>query len=612
MNKNEISVFQKRDFLEGTKPFEEVYKYMDDRFELDRAVERMSDLAKVVGVRNFKKLFKSYCDARKRSENPDYVENSSDFDGQEIELNTGRWAADDSGITRESAFGMDIACVHPLLPVQRLVNIDSGIEKLKIAYRKGKNWRYIISDRQQLASANRIVGLSDYGVAVTSETARYLVQYIHDVENLNYEKIPENKSVGRLGWIGQEGFSPYVDNLTFDGDLSFKHFFDAVSQKGSFEEWLKLCRDIRKGNIYARIILAASFASVLVEPCGALPFFVHLWGGTGTGKTVGLLLAASVWANPEMGRYIHTFNSTAVAQELSAGFVNSLPLIIDELQIQRDKSDFDNIIYQLAEGVGKNRGAKTGGLQQIQTWNNCILTTGEQPISSNYSGSGAINRIIELSCEEIRLFNDPIKTADLVKKNYGFAGKMFVEKLQDPKVMEQAKETQKRVYKQLSNGDTTEKQALSASLILTADILSELFIFKDKVYINMNDIAQFLATKSDASQNERAFEWIMEWIAQYSIRFAENSELKLDRWGKFEGEDTVCIIRSVFDRACRDNGFNSKSFLTWLRSKNMIEVSGKGFTKSKRIDGVPCNCIVLNMEGKSSIFDDDKRETLDF
>ena len=92
--------------------------------------------------------------------------------------------------------------------------------------------------------------------------------------------------------------------------------------------------DIRiERNPCARIMLAASFASALVEPCDCLPFFVHLWGGTESGKTVALMLAASVWASPLMGDYIRTFNSTAVAQELTAGFVNSLPLCYDELQI---------------------------------------------------------------------------------------------------------------------------------------------------------------------------------------------------------------------------------------------------------------------------------------
>ena len=90
-------------------------------------------------------------------------------------------------------------------------------------------------------------------------------------------------------------------------------------------------------SVPARIMLAAGFASVLVEPCGGLPFFVHLWGNTEGGKTVALMLAASIWANPRLGEYVHSFNGTEVTQELSASFVNSMPLILDELQILKEK-----------------------------------------------------------------------------------------------------------------------------------------------------------------------------------------------------------------------------------------------------------------------------------
>ena len=78
---------------------------------------------------------------------------------------------------------------------------------------------------------------------------------------------------------------------------------------------VRACQKVRSGNVFPRLILAASFASVLVKPLGGLPFFLHIWGGTEVGKTVGLMLAASVWANPEVGRYIHTFNSTSVGRE---------------------------------------------------------------------------------------------------------------------------------------------------------------------------------------------------------------------------------------------------------------------------------------------------------
>ena len=72
------------------------------------------------------------------------------------------------------------------MPVLRLVNIDTGAEKLQIAYRKGKQWRKVIAEKGVLASANKILELANVGVAVTSESAKHLVQYFYDLESLNY------------------------------------------------------------------------------------------------------------------------------------------------------------------------------------------------------------------------------------------------------------------------------------------------------------------------------------------------------------------------------------------------------------------------------------------
>ena len=84
-------------------------------------------------------------------------------------------------------------------------------------------------------------------------------------------------------------------------------------------------------------MLAASFASPILSLVGSLPFFVHLWGvDSGTGKTVGLMAAASVWGNPALGSYIQTFNATQVGHERTAAFLNHLPMCIDELQLTKD------------------------------------------------------------------------------------------------------------------------------------------------------------------------------------------------------------------------------------------------------------------------------------
>ena len=593
----DIKVYTKDDFLNSTKPFEDVYRFIEDRFTHARELEKMSEVAKAVGVRNFKALYKDYTVSLKTAIRDQKADNVTNFDGQELELETGGWIADDYGITKETAFGEIEACVHPILPVRRLVNVDSGIEKLKIAFRKGRMWRSLIAERKVLASSNKIVELADYGVSVTSENAKWLVRFIHDIENLNYERIPEFNSVARLGWIPGQGFSPYVEDLVFDGDVAFKHFFEAVKGCGSFKRWKEEMLKIRCGGIHARIMLAASFASVLVEPCNGLPFFVHLWGGTETGKTVALMLAASVWANPEMGKYIHTFNSTQVAQELSAGFVNSLPLILDELQIIKDKKDFDNLIYQWAEGVGRMRGQKQGGLQQTNTWSNCILTTGEQPILTGSSGGGAVNRIVQINCENIKVFEDPVRTVDVIRKNYGFAGKKFVENLKDEENLKMARELQKMYYKDITETDTTEKQALAASLILTADTLAELWIFNDNKALTYTEIQPYLSTKDEVSNNKRGLDFLYEWLAQNKKKFDESEDNYTDCWGRITDEN-ACIIRSVFDKHVTENGFNSISLLSWLKSTGKIIYSGKGYTKNVRINKISCACVCLKLESE--------------
>ena len=189
---------------------------------------------------------------------------------------------------------------HPIMPLERLVNIESGEERLKLAYKKARVWRSIIVEKSVIASSSSILQLAANGIMVNSENAKALSTYILEMEQLNYDLIPEQKSVGRLGWISDHGFSPYVDDLVFDGETNFKHIFNAVKPEGSRNAWLYAMQDLRKEKSPGRLFLAASFASAILEPCGLLPFFLHAWGGTETGKTVGLMIGASVWACPKM------------------------------------------------------------------------------------------------------------------------------------------------------------------------------------------------------------------------------------------------------------------------------------------------------------------------
>ena len=596
--KNEIAVipeYTADDFYNSSEPYSFLYQYKDDKFLLGQMREKLKARAAKVGVKGFVGLWNAYLETINQQRGIS-MDNATQFDGQEIELFSGQYICDEYGVSMTDKYGYEqVVCRHPVLPVERLVNIDSGEERLKLAYKKGRAWRSIIVEKSVIASSSSILQLAANGIMVNSENAKALSTYILEMEQLNYELIPEQKSVGRLGWVGEHGFSPFVDDLVFDGETNFKHIFNAVKSEGSRNAWLYAMQDLRKEKSPGRLFLAASFASAILEPCGLLPFFLHAWGGTETGKTVGLMIAASVWACPKLGEYCTTFNSTLVGQEMTASFLNSLPMCIDELQIQSSAGirDFDRIIYQLTEGVGRTRGAKTGGLQKMNTWKNCIITNGEHPISNANSGGGAVNRVIEFECDE-KVYSDLVGICAVIQSNYGFAGREFVEYLQTDGAFDRVNALQKEYYRELLKSDSTDKQAASASAILAADHIATELIFKDGNNLTVADLEKIMAKKKEVNVNNRALEFIYELVERNPNRFKANEfgEYQGEVWGKSE-ETCIYIIKSVFDREMGNGGFNSTAFLAWAKRNDIIITDNGKRTKKARITGSATNCVCI-------------------
>ena len=597
----QVPQYTKEDYLRGQEPFEWLYAYKSNKFALAQAAELIRAQAGSVGVKNFMTLWKAYLSSIQESkEFP--CDNTTDFTGQPVELNCGEWIADDYGVHCVDHFGNEIeACNHPIMPIKRLVNVDTDAEKLVLAYKKrGGNWRTVTVEKKVLASTTSIIALSEYGIAVNSENARALIRYLADIENLNLEIIPEVKSITRLGWIEDYGFSPYADELIFDGDVSFKHFYESVRAKGCFEKWCNSINEIREKNSIVRLYIASSFASVLVKEFGSLPFFVHLWGGTEAGKTVALMAAASVWANPSMGEYIHTFNSTAVGHEVSATFVNNLPLMIDELQIIGERKKFDELIYTLSEGVGRKRGNTNAGLRKIGTWQNCILTTGEKPITNSSSGGGAVNRIVEIDCKDEKLIENPMEFLSKIRLNYGHAGKIFVEHLQTEEGRELAEKLQRINYINLTaDGQITDKQAMAASIILTADALANDWIFRSKVRLTKDDIKPHLSTKRSVSVNIRALEFLYDYVSINIAKFSSDREYTGEVWGVCDDE-CIYIIKAQFDKILENEGYSPTAFLSWAKSNNIINTEYGRTTKNKRVNGGLARCVCL-YRGKDEI-----------
>lgn len=589
--------FEKDDFL-TTTPYEALYAYHKEPFTHAAKMEELAAYSVSKGFKGFKTMYKKYVESLKAQSGTIYIDNVTNFTNQPLELNAGDWEADDSGIFKKNGYNDEVACPHPIMPVERLVNIDTGEEKLQLAFRKGTIWRKIIVSKTVLASSNKVTELAGSGIAVTSQNARAFIQYISDMENMNYYLIPEKKSIGRFGYIPDEGFSPFVDGLIFDGDANFKAMFQTVRSRGSETKWLETAAEVREMSTTVKIILAASFASVLLEPLNCLPFFVHLWGvDSGTGKTVALMVAASVWGDPAVGAYVKTFDGTVVGMEKTAAFLNNLPFCLDELQLAKDskgRTTFD--VYKLAQGVGRTRGNRSGGVDLTPTWRNCILTTGESPLTGMASGAGAVNRVIDIECKSAQaVIKDGMRISGAVKRNYGFAGRKFVERLYQPGVIDQVSERYRELFRILSDRDTTEKQAMAAAAIILADELACQWIFSGQQPLTIEQVSEFLASKAAVSAGDRGYKYLCDWVTQNSNKLCGRSENpNIEVLGALE-DGRAYIIRSVFERILQDAGYSTAAMISYLKQSNLIETRGRANTKGKRINGIPTECFCLRL-----------------
>lgn len=488
-------------------------------------------------------------------------------------LNCGPWLANDGGVSIFDQQRSSItACPHPILPVERLRNIQTGKEKIVLAFKRDRQWTEQTFRKDLISSANKIVELSNYGILVTSENARALVKYLSDVEARNMEDIELRESSSKFGWINGR-FLPYDSGgIEFDADTDFPQLASAITENGSYRTWLNHILDLREqGSFHVRVMMAASFASVLLKKLGALPYIIDLWGGTEAGKSVAELVACSIWADPGANKYIGDFKSTETALEARADALNNLPLILDDTAktSKRIKDNFEGFVYDITSGKGKSRSDRSLGLQQEKTWQLVTITTGETPINGFVQQGGAINRILELHVDD-KLFKDPRKTADLVRENYGFAGRLFTQVITtiDP---EELLKDYNGIIDEITEvaGEAMQKQALSLATILLADRIATDYIFFDGLYIAPKESLCMLSNPDDVNGNKRCYQYIVDEIFMNQSRF--DPDVNTEQWGILDTDKGIAyLFPAALQNLCENGHFSKSSFISYCLKEGLM------------------------------------------
>lgn len=196
-----------------------------------------------------------------------------------------------------------------------LENIETGEQKIELLYYKPnkKEWKILKVDKNIINNKQNIVTLGNRGLPITSGNSKEWVDFLSQLEQENYDKIPTIQTIDRLGWVDDETFIPYVSKeVVLDAEENSMSWLAGYKTSGKIETWVEVMQPLRNNDIF-RVVLASGFVPPLLRYIGSRTFIVNLWGSSKSGKSANLYASLSAWGNPEELKV--TFNSTLVGFE---------------------------------------------------------------------------------------------------------------------------------------------------------------------------------------------------------------------------------------------------------------------------------------------------------
>ncbi len=593
---------QKKTFLLSDKLFDEIFSIKDIE-KRNEKIQYYSNLANTPDYKckiKFEKKLKQKMAEMSITED---IKNTYVF--EDMELNIGPYSINKKGIL--DAFGK-IICQQVVYVSSIYKNINTSAQKIELKFKNNFGWQTRIIERAKATDKNKLKDEANFGIDMINPKG--LADYINYLLINNEKDIPYKKAVTHLGWtefetfdndgnlILKKDFLPYDDNVVFDGGESFRNYYEAVKiPKGDYEIWRKNCKEFRK-NIAVRLAMDASFASPLLDITGSLPFVLLLYGKTGKGKTVTLQVAASIWGNPSNERLVNSLDSTKNFVYRTMGFYHSIPCFFDELQLYNKSKD--ELVMTMCQGIDRGKADKIEGNKEKETWRNSAILSGEETISNGNSGGGTLNRLIEIDidaetngeslfkgCKYAGEIEECKYASEIIaKKNYGFAGKIFIDYIRNlgkDKIFELYQDR----FSQLKALNISEdKQISTMANIMVADDIVNMFMF-DEQPLNVEDVKKFLFEKKDIDKSERAYEYFISKVAQNQSCFIKRNEKtsnpsnlenltgKREFWGILTEYD-ITILRTVFDDLLESKNFPVKKTLKDWAQRGYIDIGTDG------------------------------------
>ncbi len=536
---------------------------------------------KKLSVRDVENAIKSH-DKQFASPNNMVRNDSINILGEDYSVPSGYTMSLDDGVHQLTRDGAMSVCFNLVFIAERLINIDTQVEKVRLKFYRDGVWKETVADRTVVFNKASIIKLTNLGLAVSSNNAGRLVAYLDAFEEANREKIKVTRCVSKLGWRGCS-FLPYAlseQNVVFEPDSDFTiDIMKGVKEKGSVEKWKEGAKIVRESSPFGRFMLASSFASPLMKLLEVRTFISYVWCKSQHGKSASIKMGISAFGEPS--KLQSSFNTTLVGLERKCAGLNNLPFGIDERQLLDEKRmDVSKICYMLAEEQSKVKGEKYGGLAEVLTWRNIVIASGEQSLTNSKTQDGVQTRVVEL-------YGKPLKNGEIAKQvhiiaenNYGVAGRLYVGKLCEYMKTHDIKVLYSKICKALYPHKMNSQHIDDVAVVCVGDMLLDMFLFDEgEVTAFENAVAmgrEILKNNSEQmreSNTERAYGFVLDWLTSNRQKFEGSAYT--DCYGIME-DDVFCVLPSVLDKALVDNGFDVSQTMKAMQEKRRVVTKFEG------------------------------------
>lgn len=372
---------------------------------------------------------------------------------------------DDSGGTVKKQI---LLCAQTIFPVDILNN--NGVHEVHFCVIRNKQLNEVLLPQKSVASQDETIKhLSSQNIMASFGRGndKNFYDYIRaSVEKLSVEKEPILMPPS-YGWQEDNTFvfagrvySPNRPPVTVPMP-ELRNIVMNTRPTGTLDAWKKVINMLIRRKMWDQLaVVMAGAASPLMKFTGLHGLTIHVASTeSGTGKSLSLDTAASIWGHPI--HYRTGAGTSPVAMQQRLGMLRSLPLITDEITTnnRKDFEWFPAFLFSMSEGRGKERMESGTNKERLNLsiWSAISLMSSNRPAvdymtgDRKHSSEGELRRFIEFSMDQkLDWTSDEIETIKSLQSNYALAGEVLAQFFADnvPLLRELVPECVRRMYEE--------------------------------------------------------------------------------------------------------------------------------------------------------------------